>query len=173
MHECSGFRSAAARRCCSEITHTSDPGNKPCALTVSLLLSFSEAAHDSAVMNHIHNRTVVCGLRESPPRAHSTCTSLHFHCMHLASHITIVLRAGGGPRARATCADHHPEVLRRIVSDLACSTQRLDKQPRAYEHVSACWPFSLRVCGFCISALMFLCKRWLYFGGYGGCGWHG
>ena len=33
--------------------------------------------------------------------------------------------------------------------------------------VSACCPFSVRVCGFCISALMFLCKRWVYFGGYG------
>ena len=67
MHECSGFRSAAARRCCSEINHTSDPGTRSCALTVSLVLSFSEAAHDGRVRNHIHNPTVVCGLRESPP----------------------------------------------------------------------------------------------------------
>ena len=104
MHECSGFRSAAARRCCSEITHTSDPGNKPCALTVSLLLSFSEAAHDSAVMNHIHNRTVVCGLRESPPRAHSTCTSLSFHCKTLAVYIYILLFG----RDHRTQAAHTP-----------------------------------------------------------------
>ena len=46
---------AAARQCCSEITHTSDPGNKSCALTVSFLLSFSEAAHDGPVTNPFSN----------------------------------------------------------------------------------------------------------------------
>ena len=45
------------------------PWGKSCALTVSLLLGFAEAAHDSAVMNPISNRTVVCRLRESPARA--------------------------------------------------------------------------------------------------------
>ena len=33
--------------------------------------------------------------------------------------------------------------------------------------VSACWPFSLRVCGFCISALMFLCSGGCISGGMG------
>ena len=84
MHECSGFRSAAGRRCCAQVTYTSDPGTKSCTFTVSLLLSFSEAAHDGPVRNRIHNRTVVCRLRESPPRAHCTCTSLSFHCKTLA-----------------------------------------------------------------------------------------
>ena len=108
MHECSGFRSAAARRCCSEINHTSDPGTRSCAFSVSFLLSFSEAAHDGPVRNHIHNRTVVCGLRESPPRAHCTCTSLHFHCRTLAVHIYIQLFGRGPARA-------HPPV------DLGCT----------------------------------------------------
>ena len=36
--------------------------------------------------------------------------------------------------------------------------------------VSACCPFSLRICGFCIDVPL---QRWVYFGGYGGCGWHG
>ena len=33
--------------------------------------------------------------------------------------------------------------------------------------VSACWPFSLRVCGFCISALMFLCSGGCFSGVWG------
>ena len=33
--------------------------------------------------------------------------------------------------------------------------------------VSACWPFSLRVCVFCISALMFLCSGGCFCRGYG------
>ena len=35
--------------------------------------------------------------------------------------------------------------------------------------VSACCPFSVRVCGFCISALMFLCSGGCIVRGYGGC----
>ena len=37
----------------------------------------------------------------------------------------------------------------------------------AVKLVSACWPFSLRVCGFCISALMFLCSGGCISGGMG------
>ena len=104
MHECSGFRSAAARRCCSEITHTSDPRNRSCAVTVSLVLSFSEAAHDGQVRKGICNLTVVCRLGESPARAHSTCTSLHFHCMHLVVQTHIHLFSSGCTRNVRACA---------------------------------------------------------------------
>ena len=37
----------------------------------------------------------------------------------------------------------------------------------AVKVVSACCPFSLRVCGFCISALMFLCSGGCISGGMG------
>ena len=39
--------------------------------------------------------------------------------------------------------------------------------------VSACWPFSLRVCAFLHFCIDVPLQRWVYFGGYGGCGWHG
>ena len=41
------------------------PWGESCALTVSLLLGFAEAAHDSVLRNDISEHTVVCGLRES------------------------------------------------------------------------------------------------------------
>ena len=44
------------------------PWGESCALTVSLLLGFAEAAHDSELRNDISELTVVCGLR-NPARA--------------------------------------------------------------------------------------------------------
>ena len=95
MHECSGFRRPRRGGAAPRFTYTSDPGTNSCAFTVSLLLSFSEVAHDGQVRNPISNLTVVCHLRESPPRARCTCTSLHFHSMDLASHIYMILSPGG------------------------------------------------------------------------------
>ena len=39
--------------------------------------------------------------------------------------------------------------------------------------VSACCPFSVRICGFLGFCIDVPLQRWVYFGGYGGCGWHG
>ena len=87
------------------------PWGKSCTLTVSLLLGFAEAAHDSAVMNPISNRTVVCRLRESPPRARCRCTSHHFHCMYPYS------------------ACIHTSILPWRVARQGCSNVRDDRSP--------------------------------------------
>jgi len=76
------------------------PWGGSCALTVSLLLGFAEAAHDSPVRKGICHRTVVCRLRESRARARCRCTSLHFHSMDLGSHFSMIMR-GSGRRAAA------------------------------------------------------------------------
>ena len=72
MQEWSGLRSAAVLH--GVYPHQYRGKGDACAQGASKV-ACSEAAYDSPVMNHIHNRTVVGRLRESPPRAHSTCTS--------------------------------------------------------------------------------------------------
>ena len=69
MRESAESRSAAVRAVLLRFYPHQYPWGESCALTVGLLLSFSEAAHDSRVMNPISNPTIVCGLRESPARA--------------------------------------------------------------------------------------------------------
>eukprot|EP01043_Picozoa_sp_COSAG02_P123305 COSAG02_NODE_60269_length_271_cov_9.720930_1_plen_61_part_10 len=61
MREWPEFRSAAVRALLLRFYPHQYPWGDSCALTVRLLLRFTEAAHDSPVMNPISNRTIVCG----------------------------------------------------------------------------------------------------------------
>ena len=69
MRESAESRSAAVRAVLLRFYPHQYAWGESCALTVSLLLRFTEAAHDSVVMNPISNHTVVCRLPESPARA--------------------------------------------------------------------------------------------------------
>ena len=79
MHESAESRSAAVRAVLLRFYPHQYPWGESCALTVGLLLSFSEAAHDSAVMNMIYNRTVVKLRRK---------LILHVHAVHPATQLT-------------------------------------------------------------------------------------
>ena len=68
MRESAESRSAAVRAVLLRFYPHQYAWGESCAVTVSLLLRFTEAAHDSAVMNPISNRTIVCRRRESPAR---------------------------------------------------------------------------------------------------------
>ena len=104
MHESAESRSAAVRAVLLRFYPHQYPWGESCAPTVSLLLRFSEAAHDGQVRNRISDLTIVCRLRESPARAHSSCTSLHFHSMDLAVQTYILLFSSGSGRRRVTTA---------------------------------------------------------------------
>ena len=69
MRESAESRSAAVRAVLLRFYPHQYPWGESCALTVSLLLRFTEAAHDSPVRNSICHRTIVCRIRESPARA--------------------------------------------------------------------------------------------------------
>ena len=69
MRESAESRSAAVRAVLLRFYPHQYAWGESCALTVSLLLRFTEAAHDSQVRNRISDLTIVCGLPESPARA--------------------------------------------------------------------------------------------------------
>ena len=62
MRESAESRSAAVRAVLLRFYPHQYAWGESCALTVSLLLGFREAAHDGRVMNPISNPTIVCGL---------------------------------------------------------------------------------------------------------------
>ena len=101
MRESAESRSAAVRAVLLRFYPHQYAWGKSRALTVSLLLGFTEAAHDSALRNRISKRTVVCGLREWPARASCACTSIDFHSMHLTVQTYILLFSSGLARRRA------------------------------------------------------------------------
>ena len=105
MRESAESRSAAVRAVLLRFYPHQYAWGESCAVTVSLLLRFTEAAHDRALRNRIYKRTVVCRLRESGARACCACTSLDFHSMDLTiqTYIQFILqwrRARGTTRAR-------------------------------------------------------------------------
>ena len=95
MRESAESRSAAVRAVLLRFYPHQYAWGESCALTVSLLLRFREAAHDGRVRNRISNPTVVCGLPEWPARARWRCASLDFYSMTLAVFIYILLIARG------------------------------------------------------------------------------
>ena len=124
MRESAESRSAAVRAVLLRFYPHQYAWGESRALTVSLLLRFTEAAHDSALRNRIYKRTVVCRLRECPARASCACTSLDFHSMDLASHIYMILSRGVSrentreqPNHRSTTSENHntglPHALQR------------------------------------------------------------
>ena len=102
MHECSGFRRPRRGGAAPRFTYTSDPGTKSCAFTVSLLLTAATPDRDGQVRHPICHLTVAVRSRRRPPRAHSTCTSLSFHCMHLVvqTHIHLFSSAPRPPKCQ-------------------------------------------------------------------------
>eukprot|EP01043_Picozoa_sp_COSAG02_P063036 COSAG02_NODE_8836_length_2426_cov_2.305544_1_plen_92_part_00 len=69
MRESAESRSAAVRAVLLRFYPHQYPWGESCALTVRLLLGFTEAVHDSPVMNRISNRTIACAASLNAPRA--------------------------------------------------------------------------------------------------------